>query len=735
MLAGFVYGAIPSEERAALIALYDSTSGDGWTNRDGWKGNHNEPDGFSKIGSEGNWYGITVNKDHVTSIDLNHNNMVGTIPAELGNLPNLSQLYLYYNRLSGSIPPELGNLNNLKRLYLFNNQLTGSIPAALGNLSNLLGLSLVFNQLSGEIPPRLGNLSKLKWLYLYFNQLTGDIPGELGQLEKLEELYLNDNQLDGTIPPELGSCSNLQILYLSSNQLMGNIPGELGNLKKLVYLILNNNMLTGNIPPQLGNLTSLKKLYLNYNILEGKIPPDLEKLSKLEELYLNDNILDGMIPSDLGDISSLKILYLSRNQLTGGIPADLGNLSYLEGLYLNDNQLSGEIPTALGDLLNLKILYLSSNRLTGSIPGELGKLKNLLVLQLNSNQLQVGNTSNLPNITSLKNLLDELSDFRWNALYTDNKDMKDFLKSKQWDEEWENTQTILPTNITASPVSANSIEVSWTPILYSVDPGGYEVFYSLDKDGPYTKFGDTTTKKDSRLEVTGLNPLTTYYFKVQTRTDPHSKNNNTVLSEISAEVSAPTSDVDKTISGKVTDAAGVGMEGVTLTFSSPGAVDETEVTQADGKYEHQVPHGWKVTVTPSKDNSLFYPRYLEYLDVTENKSDQDYRLILSLTLSASWEEDKTTLIKIDYGKISLSYSLINPGDMALKEFIIYRKVSGGVYEAIKSFPTPVDKVSGEISYNDKCLDKNKTYTYIARATDNFDNVLVESNEITISANK
>jgi Leucine-rich repeat (LRR) protein len=683
ILAGFVYGAIPSEERAALIALYESTNGDGWTNKNNWKGNQNEPDGFSKIGSEGTWYGIAVVSDHVTSVDLNNNNLAGTIPVELGNLPNLSQLYLYFNRLSGAIPAELGNFKNLKRLYLFNNQLTGSIPPELGNLSNLIGLSLVFNQLSGEIPKELGNLSKLRWFYLSYNRLEGSIPGELGQLKKLEELYLNDNQLSGTIPPELGKCTLLQTLYLSSNQLMGNIPGELGNLKKLQFLILNNNMLTDNIPPEIGNLTSLKKLYLNYNILEGEIPPDLGKLSKLEELYLNDNFLDGTIPSDLGDLSSLKILYLSSNRLTGSIPDGLCDLNSLLVLRLNSNGLQGDIPVK---------------------------------------------------IKSLDGLLDYSSDFRWNLLSTGVASVVRFLNSKQWGGKWENTQTLTVTNVLAQAVSANSIKVSWTPILYSDDPGGYDVYYSLNSNESNAPFISTLSKSQSSLEVPGLTPSTTYYFAVQTRTDPHSNNNNTVRSDKSADVSATTLDANKTISGKVIDAAWVGVEGVILTFSNQGSENNTAITGADGTYEHQVPNRWSGKVTPSKNSSFFSPGYMEYSNVTEDKTEQNYYLILSLSLSATWEEDKTAIIKINYGKIKLRYTRIDPEGLVVKKFTIYRKVSGGVYEEIKSFPNPAVN-SGEMSYNDKYLDRNETYTYIVRALDAADNVLVESNEITISANK
>ena len=47
--------------------------------------------------------------------------------------------------------------------------MSGTIPAELGNLSNLTSLNLSNNQLSGEIPPELGHI---RYIYLDGNQLS-----------------------------------------------------------------------------------------------------------------------------------------------------------------------------------------------------------------------------------------------------------------------------------------------------------------------------------------------------------------------------------------------------------------------------------------------------------------------------------------------------------------------------------------------------------------------------------
>jgi Leucine-rich repeat (LRR) protein len=267
----------PVAERQSLEALYDATSGPGWTNQTGWKINENIC----------TWYGITCYDGHVVGINLNTNNLTGPLPVNLSNLSNLQALSLQNNKLTGSIPSELGNLSNLQTLYLQFNQLTGSILPELGNLSKLTGLSLQSNQLTGSIPPQLGNLSNLQTLYLYSNQLTGSIPPELGNLSKLIGLNLRSNQLTGTIPPELGNLSNIQTLHLYSNQLTGSIPPELGNLSNLRYLYLHSNRLTGGIPSQLSNLSNLQRLYLYSNQLTGSIPLSFTALTSLQDFKTN----------------------------------------------------------------------------------------------------------------------------------------------------------------------------------------------------------------------------------------------------------------------------------------------------------------------------------------------------------------------------------------------------------------------------------------------------------------
>ncbi|OQX05222.1 MAG: hypothetical protein BWK80_52490, partial [Desulfobacteraceae bacterium IS3] len=239
---------IPKTECESLVDLYNSTNGPGWTNKTGW----------NVTNTPCSWYSVSCGSGHVTTLNLNTNQLSGTIPDF--NLPNLTYLNLNTNQLSGTIPNF--NLPSLTELRLYNNQLSGTIP-------NFNMPSLTILDLSGNY------------------QLSGIIPNF--NMPNLTHLFLGSNQLSGTIPNF--NMPNLTYLYLSSNQLSGTIPNF--NMPKLTRLSLNNNQLSGTIPNF--NIPNLTQLYLGANQLTGTIPNF--NMPNLTGLSLRQNQLSGTIPN------------------------------------------------------------------------------------------------------------------------------------------------------------------------------------------------------------------------------------------------------------------------------------------------------------------------------------------------------------------------------------------------------------------------------------------------------
>jgi Leucine-rich repeat (LRR) protein len=606
-LAGEAW-AIPSVERAALMALYNSTNGAGWSYRTGWR-NVDDTD-FNEPGTECSWYGVTCDMDRVSRLDLTGNNLDGPLPPEIDSLTALTRLWLNgnqlfgpipvglatlarleelrldYNQLSGPIPDQLGSLSALKILGLSHNQLTGGIPTELAQLTNLEGLWLDQNPLGGTIPGELGGLTKLTSLDLGRSLLTGPIPPEIGALTGLSWLVLSENELSGDIPGELWALTSLSTLQLDQNQLTGSIPAAVGNLTLLSELELTGNLLTGTIPPEVGGPPDLSYVKLGDNQLTGSIPPSIASLARLEVLdlegnqltgpipapfasprvrmlLLGRNELTGSIPASLGSLSDLMYLVLGSNRLSGSIPPELGNLPELVWLWLSDNELTGPIPSSLGNLTKMQILTLQGNHLSGPIPSSLANLANLWILTLGENQLDGAVPSWLGSLSLLEFLdlrsnqlvgdvpaelrnLPSLYDYggidlRWNGLHTSDPALVSFLDQKHPSGGWVGTQTVAPAGVTAGAAGTGSVLLSWTPIAYTADGGGYRVRYGTTAGGPYPNvFGPTASKLLGSTFVTGLTPDTSYHFVVETVTDPHVLNQNTVISEPSAEVSAHT---------------------------------------------------------------------------------------------------------------------------------------------------------------------------------------------------
>lgn len=190
-------------DRDVLIALYDATNGDNWTNNTNWCTN----------APLSEWYGVTLDysQERVQYIHLSYNNLVGSIPEEIGNLTELYTLDLSGNTLTGEIPSSIGNMHILGYLYLNNNQLTGSIPQEIGNLSDLRACYIYENQLMGNIPSKFGNLINLEYCYLFGNQLTGEVPETLSRLTKLQAMDFSDNMLGGDVPEAVTATDWWQI--------------------------------------------------------------------------------------------------------------------------------------------------------------------------------------------------------------------------------------------------------------------------------------------------------------------------------------------------------------------------------------------------------------------------------------------------------------------------------------------------------------------------------------------
>ncbi|PIN15365.1 Serine/threonine protein kinase [Handroanthus impetiginosus] len=290
---------------------------------------------------------------------LGGNHLTGEYPnKELGFLSSLTscrklqQIDLSINPLNGLLPASIGNFSHSLRSFGASGcGITGSIPAEIGNLTNLGDLFFGGNELRGFIPRTMGKLKGLTRIYLGYNKLQGLIPGDLCLLSKLGELYLSHNKLQGPIPECFSDLKSIKELHLDSNKLESNVPSNLWNLNDLVRLNLSTNNLRGSFPSEIEKFKVIWELDLSFNSFSGDVPSDMGKAELLVYLSLAHNKFQGSIPQSIGNLKSLEFLDLSFNSFSGFIPKSLGGLTHLNNFNVSYNKLEGQIPTG-GNFVN-----------------------------------------------------------------------------------------------------------------------------------------------------------------------------------------------------------------------------------------------------------------------------------------------------------------------------------------------------------------------------------------------
>ena len=379
-------------DREALLALYGSAGGSGWTtSTGGWTGevlHHTiqltagSGTVTSTLGTGNGYQRVGTGSGAIGSLRGGQDVTVGGVgPYQVNRVVQLANGDVVFTENQGGQPASrwanlrlrLGTTSlaftdattttDSYRHWTWSGQAAGLIPSSgdfdalimradpalastwhgatvSGTPTRLTALALPNNNLSGTLPDLLADLSALTSLDLSGNTgLTGTIPTVIGSLAALTSLDLSDGGWSGAIPTELGSLTSLTTLDLGGNALTGEVPAELGSLTALTSLDLGGNALTGVAPAALGLLTALTTLDLSGNRFTD-VHDDLSALTALTTLDLSDNSLDGGefgdIATAISSMASLTTLDLSGNaNLSGSIPAALLTLGALESLDLS----------------------------------------------------------------------------------------------------------------------------------------------------------------------------------------------------------------------------------------------------------------------------------------------------------------------------------------------------------------------------------------------------------------
>ncbi|VAI37972.1 unnamed protein product [Triticum turgidum subsp. durum] len=233
----------------------------------------------------------------VASVDLNHGDLAGTLPEELGLLSDLAVFHLNSNRFCGALPDALRSLHLLHEIDVSNNQLTGNFPSQLLCLPNVQYVDI-------------RRLSR-------FNNFCGEVPAAIFE-KKIDALFINNNNFEFTLPANFSSSTASVIVLANLPRVGGCLPSSIGDMAgTLNELILLNSGISSCIPPEIGKLDKLTVLDLSSNGIVGKLPDTIGNMRALEQLNVANNMLAGEIPESICALPNLKNFTYSHNFFCG----------------------------------------------------------------------------------------------------------------------------------------------------------------------------------------------------------------------------------------------------------------------------------------------------------------------------------------------------------------------------------------------------------------------------------
>ncbi|THU58587.1 hypothetical protein C4D60_Mb03t15940 [Musa balbisiana] len=131
----------------------------------------------------------------VAGVDLNHGDLAGYLPHQLGLLADLALIHINSNRFCGTLPRSLRRLALLHELDVSNNRLAGPFPDVVLRLPSLRYLDLRINEFEGAVPPELFDRD-LDAILLNHNRFAFDIPDNLGNSPVSVVSFLSHHPVD-----------------------------------------------------------------------------------------------------------------------------------------------------------------------------------------------------------------------------------------------------------------------------------------------------------------------------------------------------------------------------------------------------------------------------------------------------------------------------------------------------------------------------------------------------------
>ena len=441
-------GGGASLDCATLVALYEATDGDNWTNNTHWLSGQ----------PLGEWFGVRTNDvGRVISLELYDNGLSGVLPSESGDLINLEWLDLYDNELSGVLPSSLSALTHLERLDLRNTRLCAPTDDVfqtwLEGIDNKHGvincgdvLSFADAAIADQaftagtaitplvLPPASGGTGDLTYSVsdlpagLTFDAATRTISGTPTAATDgaVEVTYTATDSVGATVTLTFSITVNEMLVFgdwvelpvmsdsgewvlVVGEPIAIPLPPAYGGTPPLTYslpglpagLAFDADTRTISGTPTAEGATVVTYTATDANGASASVPIPITVITEADP---DRDALVALYEATDGDNWENNTNWLSDrpiNEWFGVTTNDDGRVTWIE---LGRNELSGVLPSELGNLDHLQALDLSANDLSGALPAALGNLNNLQGLDLSTNDLSGALPAALGNLNNLQEL-------------------------------------------------------------------------------------------------------------------------------------------------------------------------------------------------------------------------------------------------------------------------------------------------------------------------------------------
>jgi hypothetical protein len=437
--ASYPYIYIINDEIYALSKVRLRGIGE-WVNKGGiWK----DKTGWDNMTPEtmGDAVGVEVDADgRVTTLDMQKittepyndgllstgNGLVGTLPAEIGNLKKVQFFNLKQNYFHGSVPDVFDGWNDLERwsiggttwemdlddrrqqhvpdhrrvmtgsdpyshavqgkAIMSTNNFKTTLPASLSGKQNLKLIEVAHQYVLGPLPAWT-NMPVIQGIYISDSRgdpdyEIGTIPDSWGNFNSMEAFAVSNahtySRFTGQLPPAMKDWSNLYLLRISRNSFSGEFP-QFTNFTDLRVISISGNNFSGEFPWTSifnGKNSLLNSFVISNCGFSGELPqriptptsPTRRSTYNINYIALQNNNFSGNLPSWTAELSSLQIYNVSNNNFTGSFPSALLDRGNLKVAYIQGNNLSGPLPDGMWDTERLRWFYLNDNNFEGEIP-------------------------------------------------------------------------------------------------------------------------------------------------------------------------------------------------------------------------------------------------------------------------------------------------------------------------------------------------------------------------------